>query len=72
MFVKVIYQDGKTGAVETYQLDELIAQKKIKKFMRSRGWCTIGVHPTRKTMRMEYQKPEGRKRQRKNESTKRR
>ena len=61
-----MYQNGAMGTVEAYRLDELIAQKKIKKFMRSEGWCTIGVHPTRKTMRMEYQKPERKKRQRKN------
>ena len=66
MFIKVMYKNGEIATVDAYQLDELIAQKKIKKFMRSGGWCTIGVHPTRKSMRMEYQKPERKKRQRKN------
>ena len=66
MFIRVMYQNGDTAKVEAYQLDELIAQKKIKKFQRSGGWCTIGVHPTRKIMRTENQKPERKKRQRKN------
>ena len=72
MFIKVMYQNGETRTVEAYQLDELISQKKIKKFLRSGGWCTIGVHPTRQTMREDYQKQERSKRQRKNGKTKRR
>jgi hypothetical protein len=52
-----MYQNGETAKIEAYQLDELIAQKRIKKFKRSGGWCTIGVHPTRKTVRVGYQRP---------------
>ncbi len=48
MFITVMYRDGKIGVVEDYQLDELIRLNKIKKFMRSEGWVTIGVDPVRK------------------------
>jgi hypothetical protein len=43
MLITVIYQDDKKGIVEASSLDDLISQKKIKKFLRSDGWCTIGV-----------------------------
>ena len=43
MYIEVIYQDNSRGAVKNASLDELIAQKKIKKFLRSDGWCTLGV-----------------------------
>lgn len=43
MLIKVIYRDGKKDAIEDYKLDELIRLNKIKKFMRSEGWVTIGV-----------------------------
>ena len=42
MQIKVMYTNGKTGIVESYQLDELIASGKIKKFRRSEGWVIVG------------------------------
>lgn len=47
MHIKVMYQDGKIGAIESYQLDALISSNKIKKFQRSGKWVTIGVDPIR-------------------------
>jgi len=47
MLIKVMYQDGKIGKIETYQLDDLIYSNKIKKFQRSGKWVTIGVDPIR-------------------------
>lgn len=48
MLIKVMYQDGDIGEIENYQLDALIASNKIKKFLRSGEWVTIGVDPIRK------------------------
>jgi hypothetical protein len=48
MLINVLYQDGQYGSVEDSELDKLIVQKKIKKFLRSTGWCTLGVNATRK------------------------
>jgi len=42
-----MYQDGKIGEIEPYQLDALIHSSKIKKFQRSGKWVTIGVDPIR-------------------------
>ena len=47
MLIKVMYQNGKIGEIENYQLDALIASNKIKKFQRSDKWVTIGVDPIR-------------------------
>ena len=47
MFIKVMYQDGKIGEIENYQLDDLIQSKKIRKFQRSGEWVTIGIDPIR-------------------------
>jgi hypothetical protein len=47
MRLKVMYHDGKIGAIESYQLDALISSNKIKKFQRSGKWVTIGVDPIR-------------------------
>jgi hypothetical protein len=47
MLIKVMYQDGKIGVIENYQLDAFIASKKLKKFQRSGKWVTIGVDPIR-------------------------
>ena len=47
MFIKVMYKDGKIGEIESYQLDDLIHSKKIKKFQRSGRWVTIGLDPIR-------------------------
>jgi hypothetical protein len=53
MHIKVIYQDGKIGSIESYQLDALISSNKIKKFQRSGKWVTIGVDPIR-TIKEDY------------------
>ena len=42
MFIKVMYQNGEIAKVEAYQLDELLVNNKIKKFLRSDGWCAVG------------------------------
>ena len=47
MIIKVMYQNGKIGEVEHYQLDALIHSNNIKKFQRSGKWVTIGVDPIR-------------------------
>jgi hypothetical protein len=47
MLIKVMYQDGKIGEIERYQLDDLIHSKKIKKFQRSGKWVKIGIDPIR-------------------------
>ena len=47
MRIKVIYKDGKSGAIDPYQLDALISANKITKFQRSGEWVTIGVDPIR-------------------------
>ena len=53
MSIKVMYTNGKTGMVENYQLDDLIASGKIKKFHRSDGWVSVGIDPIRKTDELE-------------------
>jgi len=53
MSITVMYTNGKTGIVENYQLDDLIASGKIKKFRRSDGWVVVGKDPTRKTNELE-------------------
>jgi hypothetical protein len=62
MFISVIYQDNKMGIVEDSKLDELISSSKIKQFLRSDGWVTIGGDPIRRRRnRDDY---EGRERRR--------
>lgn len=53
MSITVMYTNGKTGIVENYQLDDLIASGKIKKFRRSEGWVVVGKDPVRKTGEVE-------------------
>jgi hypothetical protein len=53
MSIKVMYINGKTGMVENYQLDDLIASGKIKKFRRADGWVSVGIDPIRKTDELE-------------------
>lgn len=60
MLINVIYQNGKYGSVEDSELDELIAKRKIKKFLRSTGWCTLGVDAIRKESRIDYKGQERR------------
>ncbi len=47
MLIKVMYQNGKVGNIESCQLDDLINSKIIKKFQRSGKWVTIGIDPIR-------------------------
>jgi hypothetical protein len=47
MLIKVMYQNGKIGEIESYELDGCIHSKKIKMFQRSGKWVTIGVDPVR-------------------------
>ena len=61
MFIKVMYQDGKIGETENYQLDDLIASNKIKKFQRSGKWVTIGVDPIREAKRAYLEVPKRKK-----------
>jgi diguanylate cyclase (GGDEF)-like protein/PAS domain S-box-containing protein len=49
MLIKVMYQNNEYGTVNPFLLDELIASGKIKKFLRSEGWATIGIDPIRGT-----------------------
>src|SRR3990170_7946549 len=49
MLIKVMYQNNEYGTVNPFLLDKLIASGKIKKFLRSSGWVTIGVDPIRGT-----------------------
>ena len=54
LFINIIYKNGKRGLVEDSEIDELIERRKIKKFLRSTGWCTLGVDPGRKEPRYDY------------------
>jgi len=60
MLINVIYHNGKYGLVEDSELDKLIVQGKIKKFLRSTGWCTLGADPIRKDCRIDFEGPERR------------
>jgi hypothetical protein len=54
MLINVIYQNGKYGLVEDTEFDELIMQGKIKKFLSSTGWCTIGADPIREDSLIDF------------------
>jgi hypothetical protein len=60
MLINVIYQSGKYGLVDSSELDELIVTRKIKKFLRSTGWCTLGADPLRKESRIYFKESERR------------
>lgn len=47
MVIRVMYHNLKYDMVKSSSLDELIASGKIKKFLRSDGWATIGISPIR-------------------------
>ena len=49
MLILVIYQDNKMRMVDDFQLDDLIASNRIKRFLRSEGWVTINDGPIRRT-----------------------
>jgi hypothetical protein len=60
MLIKVMYQNNEIGMVEASQLDTLISSNKIKKFLRSEGWVTVGNDPIRKESRVYYKGSERR------------
>jgi len=60
LLIKVMYHDNRYGEIESFKLDKLIALRKIKKFLRSEGWVTVGVDPIR-GMGGSYDGPERRK-----------
>lgn len=62
MLVTVVYKNNKMGIVDASQLDELISSNKIKTFLRSEGWVTIGVDSVRKERGYYYKDPERRQR----------
>lgn len=47
MMIHVVYTDNHYDYVKDVMLDLLIRQDKVKKFKRSTGWVTIGIHPIR-------------------------
>lgn len=47
MVIRVMYHDLKYDMVKASSLGELIVAGKIKKFLRSDGWATIGISPIR-------------------------
>jgi hypothetical protein len=49
-----MYKNNEIKLVEASQLDTLISSNKIKKFLRSEGWVTIGIDPIRKERRIDY------------------
>ena len=61
MLIKVKYMNGQEDEVEDFQLDDLIKNKEIKQFLRSDGWCTIGVDQIRSEKRAHYQGTDRRK-----------
>ena len=60
MLINVVYKNGKRGLVEDSEIDDLIEKRKIKKFLRSSGWCTLGVAPVREEPGYGYTGPERR------------
>jgi hypothetical protein len=47
MLIKVIYQNDKHDMIKPIMLDTLLFANKIKKFLRSEGWITVGVDKIR-------------------------
>lgn len=45
--IKVIFADESAGYVKSSKLDALITSGKIKAFLRSNGWVSIGRDPIR-------------------------
>jgi len=43
MLIRVIYQNDKHDMVKPFILDSLLSTNKIKKFLRSDGWASIGI-----------------------------
>jgi hypothetical protein len=47
MLIKVVYRNDKHDMIKPFLLDSFIFSNKIKKFLRSDGWTTIGIDKTR-------------------------
>ena len=47
MLIKVMYENGTIGEIDSCYLDDLIHSNKIKKFQRSGGWVTLGADQIR-------------------------
>jgi hypothetical protein len=47
MLIKVMYQNNEYGVVKPFLLDDLIDSGKIRKFLRSEGWVTLGMDRVR-------------------------
>ena len=61
MAIKVIYDNEMAAEIEPSLLDELLNPYKIKKFLRSDGWATVGIDPIRSRKEPEkYSGPERR------------
>jgi hypothetical protein len=43
MLIRVVYQNDKHDMVKPFILDSLISANRLKKFLRSDGWATIGT-----------------------------
>ena len=48
MFIQVMYYDGKFDMVEPQELDTLLEEKKVSRFLRSSGWVVVGSDPIRR------------------------
>jgi len=59
MLIKIIYQNDKYDMVKPIMLDTLLSANKIRKFLRSEGWITVGVDTIRGTAEY-YEGPERR------------
>lgn len=51
MAIKVMYHNDTYDEVDPSLLDDLISSHKVKKFLRSKGWATVGIDPVRQTLR---------------------
>lgn len=51
MLIKIINADNQFDFIKDDFLDPLIKSNKIRGFMRSTGWVTVGVDPMRKSRR---------------------
>jgi hypothetical protein len=49
MLIKVIYQNDKHDMVKPIMLNTLLFANKIKKFLRSEGWISVGIDNIRGT-----------------------
>jgi hypothetical protein len=47
MLIRVTYQNDKHDLIKPLLLDHYISSNKIKKFLRSEGWITVGTDKIR-------------------------